>query len=153
MKTKLFIVLPILFLSFTIFSQEAKSTPISFPDNVEAPLTKKEKAMINEVYQSKANELVYQNSDFLKDLKHLLRNRITIYKDTNPKTQKFTKLLSEVPLFNDYNSSLTRDANFNINNFNPLKYKLNFFSKGTYVYRIDNTDYFIQVISQYRTNR
>ncbi|WP_439152035.1 hypothetical protein [Winogradskyella sp.] len=153
MKTKLLILLPVLFISFSVFSQDSKNVPISFPDNVDAPLSKKEKAMIDEVYQSNANELVYQNANFLKDIKHLLRNRITIYKDTNPKTQKHSKLLSEVPLFNEYNSDLQRDSTFDFNSFNPLKYKLDFFTKGTYVYRIDNTDYFIQITSQYRRTK
>jgi len=150
MKLKLLLLASLMFVSFSAFSQDKKSISIDYPDNVEAPLTNKEKATIDQVYQSKAKEMVYDNDKFLKDIKHLLRNRITVYEDSNPETQKKCKLLSEVPLFNEYNKDIKREVNFNIENFNPLKYELDFFAKGTYVYRIDNTNYFIQVTSQYR---
>lgn len=149
MKLKLIYLLPILFVSLGTFGQQ--KTTIDYPSNVDAPLSKVEKAMINEVYQSKANQEVFNNIEFLKDIKHLLRNRILIYEENNPKAQKKTTLLSEVPLFNDYNKNLKRDERFNISDFNPLKYKLDFFANGTYLYRVDNTNYFIQITSQHRT--
>lgn len=148
MKLKLLVLLPLLFISFTAFSQN--KIDINYPQNVEAPLTNKEKAMIKEVYQSEADNKVFNNDSFLRDIKHLLRNRITIYEENNQKAQKKCKLLSEIPLFDDYNKNLKRDVKFNISNFNPLKYKLDFFANGTYLYRIDNTNYFILVTSQYR---
>lgn len=150
MKLKLLLLAPLMLVCVLTFGQDKKSISIDYPNNVEAPLTTKEKAMIDEVYQSKAKELVYDNEDFLKDIKHLLRNRITIYQDNNPKTQKYGKMLSDVPLFNEYNRNLKKEEVVDLENFNPLKYQLDFFSNGTYVYRIDNTDYFIQVTSQYR---
>lgn len=157
MKLKLLLLLPLMFITISAFSQgnkvisqDDKNITIDYSDNVDTSLTKKEKALIDEVYQSKAKELVYDNDKFLKDIKHLLRNRITIYEDINPKTQKKGMMLSDMPLFNAYNKDLKRDVNFNIENFNPLKYQLDFFAKGTYVYHIDNTNYFIQVTSQYR---
>ncbi|WP_179354625.1 hypothetical protein [Winogradskyella vidalii] len=157
MKLKSLLLLPLMFLSISTFSQGDKSIPqddtniiIDYPDNVKAPLTKNEKALIDEVYQSKAQTLVYDDAKYLKDVKHLLRNRITIYEDGNPKTQKKGMMLSDIPLFDSYNKDLKRDENFNVENFNPLKYQLDFFAKGTYVYRVDNTNYFIQVTSQYR---
>ena len=151
MKLKSLLVLPFLFLCLLSFSQNLKSTNINYPDNVNASLTKKEKNMIEEVYKSEAKEMVYDNEEFLKDIKHLLRNRILIYEDTDPKTQKKGKLLSNVPLSNAYNKDLKRDTKFKLKKFNPLKYQLDFFAKGTYVYQVDNTNYFIQVTSQYRT--
>lgn len=147
---KLHLILPLLFFSIATFSQVKSGTSIQYPENVEAPLTKKEKAMIEDVYQAKTKELVYDNEQFLKDIKHLLRNRITIYKESNPKTQKKGMLLSDAPLFNEYNKDLKRDVDFDVENFNPLKYQLDFFANGTYVYRVDDTDYFIQVTSQHR---
>ncbi|WP_179005412.1 hypothetical protein [Winogradskyella forsetii] len=147
---KFLLVLPLLFFSIATFSQNKSGITIQYPENVEAPLTKEEKAMIEEVYQSKTKELVYDDEQFLKDIKHLLRNRITIYQDSNPKTQKKGMLLSDTPLFNKHNKDLKRDVDFDLKNFNPLKYELDFFANGTYVYRIDNTDYFIQVTSQHR---
>ena len=148
---KILLLLTIFILAFNGYGQNHKST-IQFPENVDKPLTKKEKIMIKEVYQSKAKEIVFSKQDYLKDIKHLLRNRITIYIDNNVKTQKKCKLLSEVPLLNTYNKNLKRDTKFDISTFNPLKYQLDFFARGTYLYRIDGTNYFIQITSQYRKN-
>jgi len=150
MKFKLLLLLPLLFLSFSSFSQEKTNTKIDFPENVNAPLTSTEKEMIKEVYKSEAKSMVFDNESFLKDIKHLLRNRIVIYEENNAKGQKKCKLLSEVALFDDYNKNLERDKTFDLENFNPLKYKLDFFANGTYLYRIDGTNYFIQVTSQHR---
>jgi hypothetical protein len=150
---KILLLATIFLLTFKIHSQDNKSairSAIEFPENVEAALTEKEKTMINEVYQSKAQEIVYNQENYLKDIKHLLRNRILIYEDANAKTQKKCKLLSEVPLLDTYNTNLKHDTKFDLSSFNPLKYQLDFFANGTYVYRIDNTNYFIQITSQYR---
>ncbi|WP_296317210.1 hypothetical protein [Winogradskyella sp. UBA3174] len=151
MNLKLSVLVPFLIVSILTFGQENSKIQIDYPTNVEAPLNKKETAMIKEVFQSKSKELVFNNETFLKDIKHLLRNRILIYEEVNAKAQKQTKMLSEIPLFDDHNKNLKRDSKFDISNFNPLKYKLDFFANGTYVYRIDSTNYFIQVTSQYRT--
>ncbi|NNE32716.1 MAG: hypothetical protein HKN40_10130 [Winogradskyella sp.] len=153
MKLKLSLLLPILIVCFLANSQQKNNISINYPQNVEAALSSKEKAMIEEVYKTESKALVFDNPKYLKELKHLMRNRILIYKEDNAKFQKQTKLLSEVPLFNDYNKDLKRDINFNSSEFNPLKYKLDFFANGTYVYRIDNTNYFIQITSQHRSTK
>lgn len=118
--------------------------------NLNTDFSKEEKNMVIEVFGDKAKELVFDDNEFSKAIKHLLRNRIEIVKIDDPSKQKKTKMISELGLANYYNESLKEDAEFNISNFNPLKYNLDFFSKGTYIYRIDNTNYFIQVSSQYK---
>ncbi|MEM6515063.1 MAG: hypothetical protein AAF688_02690 [Bacteroidota bacterium] len=123
---------------------------VVYKSNLTEPVNDSELKKIKEVFGSRADELVLNNSAYLKDLKHLLRNRILIYEMNDLSKQKKTKLLSEVPLNKTYNSGITRDVKFDIENFNPLKYQLDFFSKGTYVYQVDGTDYFIQITSQYR---
>ena len=148
----------LLFLTFFLivslsFAQRDNQILIKYPTNVEDPLTDKERDMIEEVYKSKSKTLIYDNDEQLKAIKHLLRNRILIYEESNPKFQKKTKLLSQVPLNSEYNPNIKRDTEYNKSSFNPLKYKLDFFSNGTYLYRIDGTNYFIQVTSQYRTNK
>ncbi len=152
MKLKPLIFVVVSLVSYLSFSQINNNIPIKYPLNVESPLSNAEKAMIEEVYQSQSEALIYNNPKALKDIKHLLRNRILIYKESNTKYQKKTKLLSQIPLNNQYNSNLKRDVVFNKERFNPLKYQLDFFKNGTYLYRIDKTDYFIQVTSQFRVN-
>lgn len=123
---------------------------VKYHENVNTSLTDKELSQIEEVYGDMTQTLILDNPQRLKDIKHLLRNRIEIYTEDDLGKQKQTKYLSEVLLFNKYNKDLKRDAEFDLETFNPLKYSLAFFGKGTYIYRIDNTNYFIQVTSQYR---
>jgi len=123
---------------------------IVFNDNVEAELTNKELQMITEVFGDQTQTLVLNNPTYLQDLKNLLRNRITVFKVEEASKQKQTNLLSEIPLSSMYGQTLTRDTVFDEATFNPLKYQLEFFSNGTFLYRVDHTDYFIKVTSQYR---
>lgn len=116
---------------------------------LDSDLTLKEKQFINEAYGDRADELVYKNEDFLKSLKHLLRNRISIVKLAPNSKGKKGQLLSKVPMANDF--VIQEETKFStLEAFNPLKYKMEFFSKGTYMYVIDNTDYVIQITSQFR---
>ena len=43
---------------------------------------------------------------------------------------------------------LKRDEGFDPNNFNALKYNMNFFNSQALVYRVDNTDYIIVIKPQ-----
>lgn len=155
MKINVLVIFALSFM-FSSFNLSAQSDWISNHDvsyatsnNLSSKFTKKEKQFINEVYGDQAKKLVYNNADFSKSLKHLLRNRIELIDvSTNPKLKK-GKLLSQVKLSNDYTAQ-EKDKFFNLETFNPLKYKLDFFSKGTYLYIIDNSNYVIQITSQYR---
>ena len=102
---------------------------------------------IIEVYGNNANEIFQNNPERIKNLTDLLNNRIKIIEMPVIGEDKYPKL-SDVPLLNKYNPNLTRDAVIDPNNFNPLKYSLNFFSTKTEVYRIDNTDYIISILPQ-----
>lgn len=130
--------------------EKTDRTLIPYQDNLRAPLTKRELQMVTEVFGGETKSMVLDDAAYLNDIKNLLRNRISIQEVTEPSKQKKTKLLSQIPLNKTYNSNLTRDNNFDKGSFNPLKYQLDFFENGTYLYKVDNTNYFIQVTSQYR---
>lgn len=156
MKLKLLYTFALLF-TISIFSATAQSSRmqplklVKYKDNVKAPLTEKERAFIKEVYADKFDEYVVKRPQKLKDLKNLLRNRILI-KDMPElvgNTEKY-KTLSEAGLFNSYNSALTFDNTYNKNSFNVLKYNLEFFGRGSRIYRIANTSYFIVILSQHQ---
>ena len=100
---------------------------------------------IEQVYGVYADELVFNTSKYGL-IKTLLRNRIE-YKQQSDLSGKEFKKLSEVPLKNKYNPDLRRDATFNPNNFNPLKYQMDFFNTNGVVYRVDNTNYLIIIKS------
>ena len=61
---------------------------ILYPDNISDPLSVREFQMIKEVFAESTETLVLKNSKFLKDIKHLLRNRIKILEIAEASKQK-----------------------------------------------------------------
>lgn len=139
-----------LLISTSLFSQSRKYKTVSYKENVNAPLSSAELALINEVYGETANENVLDIPQRLKDIKNILRNRVEIKDVPKLSDQKPCTLLSEVSLMDYYVSSLQRDTSFNTQSFNPLKYLFNYNSYGTHMYRVDNTNYFIIIKSQHQ---
>lgn len=141
-------------LSFSGFAQKSQpKEPLplaTYNDNLESPLTAKEKMQIEEVYGNEADKYVYKNSQRLKEIKHILRNRVVVEYYENKDLTSITPL-SEVPLLNAINKNMKRDYNFDAENFNPLKYAFHFFSseKQIIYYRANNTQYLIKILPQY----
>lgn len=123
---------------------------VKYKANVDAPLTQTELEKIKEVYQESTKDQVLDKPMHLKRIKHLLRNRIEIITIDIIEKQRPCPLLSEIELFNHYNRNLQRDALFNKNTFNPLKYNFEFFASTPKMYRVDGTNYFIQIKSQFQ---
>ena len=150
------ILISVLFYCFTINGVIAQSknykqplAVITYNKNVNAPLTIIELNQLKEVYGDKLQQYVLNIPQRVNDIKNILRNRVKIITITNPKKQKGYKLLSQVSLFKAYNKNLTREV-FSAQNFNPLKYNFNFFSRGILMYSVDNTDYFVIIKSQHQ---
>ena len=156
MKLKHLYLLGMLF-TFSIYNTSAQSQrnqqekSVKFKENVNAPLTANELAKLKEVYADKLDEYVINRPEYLKYMKHLLRNRIEIVEkpDLIKHKEKY-ELLSDVGLFDNYNKNLTQDANYNPETFNVLKYKVRIHGNGSSIYRIDNTNYFIIIKSQHQ---
>jgi hypothetical protein len=123
---------------------------VKYKANVDAPLTNSEMGKIKEVYQESAKKEVLDSPIRVKQLKHLLRNRIRIIKIDIREKQRPCQLLSDIELFNPYNKALKREVVFNKENFNPLKYNFNFYPSATIMYRVDGTNYYIQIKSQFQ---
>jgi len=102
---------------------------------------------LQEEYGDMLYNNVLNNPQRLKDIKNLLRNRVSVVE--LPNFKKEVTLLSQVPLFNNYNKKLRRKR-FKKDTFNPLKYNFDFYSKGTKMYRVDRTNYYIVIKSQYQ---
>jgi len=156
MKRNLLYVFAIVF-TFSVYNTSAQSQRqqplelVKYNDNVKAPLSVKELALIQEVYADKSDEYILSKPQRLKDVKNILRNRVSIKEYKNKDLSHF-KSLSNVELFNNYNKNLKRDVFFNEDKFNPLKYRFDFYSrdKNTLTYRIDNTSYLVTIKSQYQ---
>ncbi|MBR9915873.1 MAG: hypothetical protein GYB32_13830 [Algicola sp.] len=155
MNSKYLLPLAFIFSMLTVnvsFSQtNQKQKPLQhvvYNDNVDAPLTAKELAQIVEVYGEHAEEDILSKPQRLKDVKHILRNRVEIIELPGKDLSSFINL-STVPLFNHYNKGLSRDAMYNASTFNPLKYQFNFHSReGSKTYRFDNSQYLVIIKSQ-----
>ena len=118
---KLLLLLSVIVLNSSAFSQSQKPLSLAkFGDNLNTPLTAKERGYIDEVYGDYANKLVYNNQHRLKSFKNILRNRVVINRYDDKNLTSMTNL-SKVPLANSINKNLTRDGFFNADNFNPLK--------------------------------
>ena len=126
---------------------------IQYNTNVNAPFSVTELSQLNEVYGASLDKEILSRPNRVLAMKNLLRNRIVIENRSKPKDQKKCTLLSEVPLFDAFVSTLQRDSVFNPQEFNPLKYAFSFYSRGEHMYRVDGTDYFIIVKSQHSNNR
>ncbi len=130
-------------------SKPYTSKIVTFADNVNAPLTPTELAQITEAFGDYTAQYVLDNPRILRNIKNILRNRVVVKEVTNPKERKDCDNLSTVPLFDSFVSDIRRDDYFNPNTFNPLKYNFDFYSMSSYMYKVDNTNYYIMIKSQF----
>ena len=154
MKTHFLYISFFLFFSYNCISQNTKKryTPlkvVSYDDNVNTPVTADEMLQLKEVYGSSLDKEIMNRPNRVLSMKNLLRNRIVIKNLPNLKDHKKYILLSKVPLFDAFVTTLERDSVFNPQEFNPLKYVFSFYSLGEHFYRVDGTDYYIYIKSQY----
>jgi len=98
---------------------------------------------LDEAYGNELKSQILDRPIRLKDIKDILRNRVFIYKENIKDISKIS-LLSEVPIFDIYNHKPKRPF-FKRNDFNPLLYNFNFFSKTKQIYRVDNTNFLILI--------
>ena len=139
MKSKLLLPLAIILSAFFIGTTQAQNNQnqkhVIHADNIDAPLTDKERSFINEVYGEFAEADILSKPQRLRDIKNILRNRIEVMKIENKDLSSITNL-SSVPLFNPYHKNLSRDTNYNEATFNPLKYQFNFQNQVIILYNI-----------------
>lgn len=151
---KLLTILVVILLPMSILGQQTKQKnplPLAkYDDNVKLPLTAQERSQIIEVYGDYAEKHIFSNTHRLKSIKQLLRNRIVIKLVTDESNKKPCTKLSEVSLCDGFVSDLKRDETFNPNTFNPLKYNFEFYSRAAATYKVDNTNYYIIIKSQYQ---
>jgi len=140
MKLKYFALLP-LFFSFSFnFSQSDKHNPwiIELGVNVTNPLTNQEIRFIKTALGEEAYYRIININVLEQNIKDILRNRVQILTKRYFPSEKFPKLSS---ITNSNSSQI-----FNKYNFNPLFYDFDFESFESQVYRVDGTDYIINII-------
>lgn len=137
MKRKLVLAFLLCVFSYTINAQEviyeSKQT-----------IVKSNPSLTDDYITAVFGDNVVIGSQHHKSLVDLLQNRVEFTKLVkSTASDKDYPNIDQVPLFNKYNQSITRDTTFDENTFNVLKYDLIFFSNFTKIYRINNTDWVI----------
>ena len=140
MKLKYFILLPLFFTFSFIFSQSDKHNPwiIELGESAANPLTKQEIRFIKSALSEEAYYRIINVKALEQNIKDILRNRVQILTKKYFTSEKFPKLST----ISNSNSSQT----FNKHNFNPLLYDFDFESFESQIYRVDGTDYIINII-------
>ena len=115
----------------------------NYPDNINIPFTNSELSMLKMAYGNQLENQILDRPVRVKDIKDIFRNRVIIYQE-NIKDLAKIPLLSQVPIFTIYNDKISTPV-FDKNNFNPLLYNFNFFSKTKQIYRVDNTNFLIVI--------
>lgn len=137
---KIYVCMVFLFLGFCVTAQ-TKNNRFNFKEH-------QVDNFIKEVYGDQAQKLIFSNQNLYGSFKKLILERMEITKKTEIQGKKVPKITAE-GMLDTYNSNLKHDATFNINTFNPLKYKLAFFDIQSYrMYEIDNTDYILIIKPQ-----
>lgn len=102
---------------------------------------------ISEVFGSEADRWQVEMPSLLKFYEHLLTERISYIEQREEPGEKYRKL-STIELENKINANIQRDLEFNTDTFNPLKYRMDFSSRHTQVYRVDGTTFLIIIKGQ-----
>lgn len=104
------------------------------------------KNCIIEIFQEKANELVFNSNSMRYSLmSNFIKNNIVV--EYRPEYQgKGFESTKSLPLNNKYNSTIQRDLSYQIGEFNPLKYAVSMSPNKKTLYRIADSDY-IMIIS------
>lgn len=149
---KLLTLLILILLPAGVFGQQKEQKRplplVKYDDNVNLPLTAKERAQIIEAYGDDAERLVFGNAHRLKSIKNILRNRVLIDEYPDKDLSGFIKI-SEIALTDGAYMEAT-SGTIKIDDFNPLKYAFNFDSTdGIKHFRIDNTQFLITIMPQH----
>ena len=140
MKLKYFTLLTLFFTFSFIFSQSDKHNPwiIELGESVANPLTKQEIRLIKSALSEEAYYRIINIKALEQNIKDILRNRVQILTKKYFPSEKFPKLSS----ISNSNSPKV----FIKNKFNPFLYDFNFESFKSQIYRVDGTDYLINII-------
>lgn len=135
------------FLLFSNYSFSQKSNPnnwiIDINENVNTPLTLQEQLYIKAAYGNSVYERIVSIKPLEQNIKDILRNRVKILIKKYSPDESIIGLSS----VNSFNKSIK----FNPKDFNPLIYEFNFDSKNGQIFRVEGTDYIINIIpKQYK---
>ena len=97
-------------------------------------------AFIAEVYNTSAAQFTQEQMAWL----HNKLERSAVRQMPPTPGEAYPKL-SSLPLVNKFTPDMKKETSFDPQNINPLKYRINFFSKQDQVFRIDGTEFVLFV--------
>lgn len=98
---------------------------------------------IKEAYADNFNFFLNDNSRYTL-LVDFFQNRLSFVTSIKYEGKVF-KNISDLELDTKYNSNQQRDLTYDIQTFNPLKYKIELFPQKTIVYKLGNTQYYMLI--------
>lgn len=119
-------------------SNQHDSWIIKFDKNVYVPLTENESNHIKSAYGNETFNRIVSVKALEINIKDVLRNRVKVLVKKYNSGESLPKLSSI--------SESNMSTNFNHKNFNPLIYDFDFESKQSQIFRVDGTDYVINII-------
>lgn len=140
MRLKHFILSLLFFSCSFLFSQSDKIDSWSYNSNknLEYPFNNQELSFIDNAFDDETLKRINKIKALEKYVKDILRNRVQILNKKYHTNENLPKLSSV--------SSAAITKIFNKNSFNPLLYNFDFDSQISQIYRVDGTDYIINVI-------
>ena len=140
MRLKHFILSLLFFSCSFLFSQSDKIDSWSYNSNknLEYPFNTQELSFIDNAFDDETLKRINKIKALEKYVKDILRNRVQILNKKYHTNENLPKLSSV--------SSAAITKIFNKNSFNPLLYNFDFDSQISQIYRVDGTDYIINVI-------
>jgi len=119
----------------------------SFNSKIESAIQNYSIAEINAfIYEAYADNFNF----FLNDDKRyplivdFFQNRLSFVTSSKYEGKVF-KNISDIDLDKKYNSNQQRDTSYDIQTFNPLKYKIEMFPQKTIVYKLGNSQYYMLI--------
>ncbi|MBG24589.1 MULTISPECIES: hypothetical protein [Croceibacter] len=105
--------------------------------------------LVEEVYSENSEKEIFNRKARYNFIKNLLQKRIVVTSDKDILNKIEDEVyLSEVPVFNTFNASLKKPLSFNLANFNPLIYNINWYDVKPHYYKIDNQNLLLIVFPQ-----
>ena len=140
MRLKYLFLSLVFFSSSFIFSQSSKhnSWITDLDKNVNAPFSEKEKLYIKVALGEDIFKKFKKIKPLKINIKNILRNRVQILNKKFAVNESFPKLSSV--------SNSNKSSGFIPDNFNPLLYDFDFDSTTSQTFRVDGTDYLINII-------
>lgn len=144
MRKKYFLLVPLIAIFLTSFMRSSdieESNALAFEQQT---FTKaKIDNFIREAYADNY-DVVFNDQRRYNMIVDFFQNRLS-YEMNSEYSAKMVSNITDLELSTKYNANQQRDLSFDIDTFNPLKYKFEFSPQKSKIYKLGNTEYYMLV--------